>query len=139
AGRSFMMLTRYVVSASLMVAISFFPVAGANAGIVMRYIKSAADCGDSLKASAKGLSDGMVEYTLRFNPEQVHINGQKYRGRISAGVRLEIYSADCKLASMLLEPLRDLNELEYRFQVAHKLVENSVLLISTHVRRDDGK
>jgi RNA polymerase sigma factor (sigma-70 family) len=100
-------------------------------------LKSSDRAGRALKVTSKRLEHGLIEFSIRIDPDAVEKN-DLYKGRITATAHLSVSNATKQVAWIQVAAEKEWKETGFRLSIDPDLAKFSTVLVGTHLHEKDG-
>jgi hypothetical protein len=96
------------------------------------------ECPEGLKVESKAGKDGMLQYDVCVNAEQVAHAGELYKGRVKAHAILKIATAESQVASVVVHGSAEGKRTWYQFCISPSAAKTSEIQIGVSLFEKDG-
>ena len=107
------------------------------ADLMLFDIRSPKHCPDGLTIKSK-VSDGMIEFDVAVDAEQIAQADELYKGRIQANAFLKIATAEQQIAFVNLRETTEGKRTRYHFRISRAAAKTSELQLGVSLYEKDG-
>ena len=119
------------------VAVTLLCGRSSSAVVMLLKIDSPEQCPEGVTISSKA-RDGMIQFDVAIDPEQVAHAGELYKGRVRSSAFLDIVSGQEKVAFVSLDGNTEKNQTRYFFRLSPAAVKSSELQLGVSLYEKDG-
>jgi len=119
------------------VAMTLLTCQSADADLKLHKIRAPEHCPDGLTITAKA-NEGMIDFDVSVNAEEVAHAGELYKGRVKARAYLQIAAADQQLAYIRLHETIDAQRTRFQFRISPSAAKSSELHLGVNLFEKNG-
>ena len=96
------------------------------------------ECPDGLTVKSKPGKDGMIQFDVYVDAEQIAHAGELYKGRVKARAILKIATAEAQIASVVVHGSVERERTWYQFSISPSAAKSSELGLGVSLFEKDG-
>jgi hypothetical protein len=109
-----------------------------NAELLLSDIRSPKHCPEGLAIKSKVVSDGLIQFDISLDAEDVAHAGELYKGRVSAYAVLQIGSDEQRVATITPQATKEGKLTRYQFRLSPAMAKVSELQLGVSLFEKDG-
>ena len=120
------------------IAVTLVPCPRSNADFELMTIRAPKQCPDGLTIKSKTGKDGMIQFDVYVDAEEVAHADELYKGRVKAHAVLKIAAAEGQIASVVVHGSAEGKRTWYQFCVSPSAAKASELQLGVSLFEKDG-
>ena len=118
--------------------LALVPCQRSNADLMLLTVSTAKEYPDGLTIESKAGKDGMIQFDVYVDAEEIAHADEAYKGRVKAHAVLNIATAEAQVASVVVHGSAEGKRTSYQFRMAPSAAKTSELQLGVSLYEKDG-